>query len=249
MTRLSTISTAIAGSVGLSAGVEGTLKKDATVYCVCPRRASVEQTVPESPITLSPSLSLTPFSHSLTLLLQPCSKHQSVCWHRRACIPPYFQISNQSTLHSWNSPYHRALQNLLESWKNESLNALDKDNWGHDHPPHLQRHQDKWEHVFCLKWEYKHTQGQKYWLKLLTKHGKVKKAAGKKIYVTPSAFTLIWGGVCGPWESLNLLALMYHTYSKALKNQTKMDNENCILAQKWHSSGLRSVWVSVALKF
>lgn len=87
MTRLSTISTAIAGSAGLPAGVEGTLKKDATVYCVCPRCASVEQTVPESPITLSPSLSLTPFSHSLALLLQPSSKHQSMCWHRRACIP------------------------------------------------------------------------------------------------------------------------------------------------------------------
>jgi len=57
MTRLSTISTAIAGSAGLPAGVKGTLKKDATVYCVCPRRASVEQTVPESQ-SLSPLLSL-----------------------------------------------------------------------------------------------------------------------------------------------------------------------------------------------
>lgn len=53
---------------------------------------------------------------------------------------------------------------------------------------------------------------------------------------------LLRGGACGPWESLNLLSLMYGNYFKPLQNQTNTDNENGILAQKAHSLGPRAVW-------
>jgi len=90
MKHSSTISTVTAGSVGLPAGVGGTQKKDATVYRVCPRRASEEPTVPESPISHSPSLSLSTPLLSLVRSLSVSSNAQSTspCVGTREQAPP-----------------------------------------------------------------------------------------------------------------------------------------------------------------